>query len=365
MILTYTDRLIGRRIHNDNRHTRCSAQAPDAMRRSGLGKGLCMTPRRFTGAALIFIVALVSCSQRPSEEQRLVAAEPSFWPMWGDGQAEVNGYDLDYPRYGAMRKGNAIAIFVTEPFSAERFVKREAPDGGQNVMKLNLLKAFPAGAYDYRLMTSTFVSLPGAGSVRIGRPLKVAFSSQEWCGQMYHQLTFPSAHAHSTRHSYFENEAHEDRSVSLPADAFLEDTALLWARGFALPVLRPGESRNVTGLRALERLRLDHLPTEPLELTISRGDTTMELITPAGRFVVERSTIREAGGRTLTIFTDVDPGRRIIGWETDSGERALLRKSLRLRYWDMKDPKFVSVMQELGWMSAEPPSSRDHDGDQG
>ncbi len=32
-------------------------------------------------------------------------AAQDFWAHWGDGKAELNGYVLKQPRYGAVRRG--------------------------------------------------------------------------------------------------------------------------------------------------------------------------------------------------------------------------------------------------------------------
>ena len=34
-----------------------------------------------------------------------------FWEFWGDGQAEVAGYQLELNRYGQKRVGQAVTIF--------------------------------------------------------------------------------------------------------------------------------------------------------------------------------------------------------------------------------------------------------------
>ena len=49
----------------------------------------------------------------------------AFWAHWGDGQAELTGYDLTFARYREQRRGTAVAIFVTETFSNELRVKAE------------------------------------------------------------------------------------------------------------------------------------------------------------------------------------------------------------------------------------------------
>jgi len=92
-----------------------------------------------------------------------VVVNAEFWKTWGDGQAELAGYDLTYPRYGQLRKGVAVTIFVSETFSNQLRVKA---DEGKHpasdrfpVMKLNLVQDFQTGIYDYNNMTSVFTAL--------------------------------------------------------------------------------------------------------------------------------------------------------------------------------------------------------------
>src|SRR3954453_7048479 len=128
-------------------------------------------------AGLIACVLLAGCSPAPvpqaaSKSASTVATGPAkidpyfdakFWAVWGDGQAELNAYDLTFPRYNQARKGVAIAIFVTELFSNTLRVKadpgRHGPGDEFPVMKLNLVKDYQTGIYDYNDMLSAFVSL--------------------------------------------------------------------------------------------------------------------------------------------------------------------------------------------------------------
>ena len=88
-------------------------------------------------AVAIACVALAGCSPQPAAQTATTKEQPapvpaidkrfdaSFWAVWGDGKAEVNTYDLTFPRYNQKRKGVAIAIFVTEPFSDSARVKAD------------------------------------------------------------------------------------------------------------------------------------------------------------------------------------------------------------------------------------------------
>ena len=74
-------------------------------------------------------------------------------------------------------------------------------------MKLNLIKKFQTGIYDYSDVGSTFVSLAATHGQPAGSTLKASFSSQEWCGHVYSQMLLNPAHIGFTQHSYFDGEA--------------------------------------------------------------------------------------------------------------------------------------------------------------
>ena len=61
-------------------------------------------------------------------------AAQDFWKHWGDGKAEMNGYRLTQPRYGASAARHGRLIFVTEDFSdtpAGQGRSRQAPAVGR------------------------------------------------------------------------------------------------------------------------------------------------------------------------------------------------------------------------------------------
>ena len=148
------------------------------------------------------------------------AAPPPFWSHWSDGKAEMNGYRLVQPRYGHNRAGTAALIYVTEDFSDSLRVKA---DPGKHpasdvypVLKLNAVRDFQTGIYDYNVMTSTFAR------VAAGWPIaKVSFSSQEWCGHVYHQLIPRGGILSGLSHSYFDGEADARDVLTLPADGVM------------------------------------------------------------------------------------------------------------------------------------------------
>lgn len=276
----------------------------------------------------------------------------AFWKRWGDGRAELAGYDLAFPRYGAPRRGTAVAIFVTEPFSESLRVKagpgrRDESDAFQ-VLKLNLVRDFPTGLYDYNLMTSVFVGLESSGGRPAGAAAKVSFSAQEWCGQVYHQLLFEDDAMNETWHSYFEGEADGEHRHRTPRDGVSEDVLPLWARGLAAPFLQPGESRAVPVLRSLVAARLEHKPVEWTRGTLAREKTPATVAVPAGRFETDVLTADLAPGGRWTFYVERSGDRRLVKWTHSNGETAELLGAERLAYWEMNGPGFEDRLKKIG-----------------
>src|ERR1043166_4986458 len=98
---------------------------------------------------LIFSILAIAATN-PSED--------AFKKYWYAGKAELDRYSLDQARYGEMHKGEAVVIFVTEPFLLDKQVKFEHGDKSNavTVMKVNFTKRFFTGIYPYTLITSTF-----------------------------------------------------------------------------------------------------------------------------------------------------------------------------------------------------------------
>jgi hypothetical protein len=299
------------------------------------------------------------------EGPRSVPAE-GFWQHWGDGNAELSGYQLSQPRYGEMRTGEAILITVTEEFTRAGRVKT---NGGHfdefGVLKLNEVRHWQTGIYDYNVMTSTF--LPLDGSLRRGLPTKVSFSSQEWCGHIWEQLRIDDSAAGRTQHSYFDGEADHYESLPIPEGGYFADSMPLVTRGLVGDILQPGESTEVPWMRSTLNRRLLHEPTLWGRATLSRGKTPQKITVPAGDFEVEKWTAKDTKTET-SWFIETDAPRRLIAWEVSDGERGELTGSLRAKYWNQNAPGDEALRAKLGLSSdaAKPSSSTpsvNHGGD--
>ncbi len=301
-------------------------------------------------ALLLFFALLPGCRQVQTP-----ASEPfggptygdAFWSHWGDGQAEIDSYDLTMPRYGAPRGGTAVAIYVTETFDPEQRVKANSGEG-LPVLKFNLIEDFQTGIYDYNWMTSAFAALERFEGRQAGSPAKITFSSQEWCGQVWAEVLFDPLSARRSSHSYFEGEADIADKIAYPMDGIAEDMLWLWARGLAEPKLEPGESAKVALLPAFQRGEVRHTEVEWRPATLSRGSSSEQVEVPAGAFEVERWTLSADDGFSRTFLVEAAAPHRIVSWETSEGEKAQLIKSERMKYWEMNSPEHDGAVERLG-----------------
>ena len=285
-------------------------------------------------------------------EAPAAAMDAGFWSLWSDGQAELSAYDLVYPRYGAPRKGTAVTIFVTEPFSRSARVKA---DPGKHpaadvfpVMKLNLIEDFATGVYDYNEATSSFLALASNGHQPMGALTKVSFSSQEWCGHSWAQWIRQPKGLDYVGHSYFDGEADRAQTLDQPAHGLAEEQLFFWARGYAEPKLSPGGSATVPLLRSLQHQRHAHRQAQWTTATLTRGTAPQSIETEGGRATIELWKAVIADGPAISFFVEQAPPNRILRWESTEGESARLIRSARLKYWQMNQPGGESALSMLG-----------------
>ncbi|MCP5003017.1 MAG: hypothetical protein GY941_03570, partial [Planctomycetes bacterium] len=186
-------------------------------------------------------------------------AEKDFYSYWHNHGAEISRFELEQVRYGEIHPGHAVLLFVTEPFLPERQVKADSELSGKEsvpVLKLNFIKNFNTGIYDYSMMKSVFTPIPGENH-SFKKTLKVSTTRQDWCGHVYLQYNFEEDHYRVEQHSYFEKEG--DRSVTIPS-VFMEDE--IWTRIRLAPDTLPvGEVEMVPG-SFYTTLRMINIGTE-------------------------------------------------------------------------------------------------------
>lgn len=261
-----------------------------------------------------------------------------FKDYWYTGKAEITSYTLEQARYGEIREGKAVKIFVTEPFLNTKQVKADGsnPDNIP-VLKLNATKNYLTGIYPYSIMTSSFYPVHDNTHA-----IKVAFSSQEWCGQVYAQLN-NRKEFQIRSHSYFETEADEDIILN---KSNLEDE--IWNRVRIDPMGLPIGEFNM--IPSLEFIRLTHKDLRAYKakanLTTENGLSTYEISYPGL-------------SRTLAItFTAVFPFS-IESWSDSSksgygvNAQTLTSKGtkiarLKTPYWKQNGNKDLYLRDSLG-----------------
>jgi len=168
-------------------------------------------------AALVISLGLLSCQGMTQNKKVKPASKYSstFSDYWFQGKAELSSYELSQARYGEMRKGEAVLIFVTEDFSDSKQVKLDDPsknsDDAVKVLKMNATRKFNTGIYPYSMMESVFTPLD---QNNYPNSLKATTSSQEWCGHTFSQLNLKRNKYHFSGKSYFESEGDEEVDVN-------------------------------------------------------------------------------------------------------------------------------------------------------
>jgi len=289
---------------------------------------------------------------------------PTFESHWQDGKAELDGYRYTITRYGQLRHGTAVMVFVTEPFSEAKRVKVDDPAANPRdtfeALKLNLIRDFQTGIYDYNTMTSVFVRS------RDYSPAKVSFSSAEWCGHVYEEMLFGPRDIADRYTSYFEDESAQ-RRLQRMKEGIAEEELFIRLRGLRGEWLRPGERRTVPFLPAAFYRRLTHRPLQWTTASIERSGRDEVVTVPAGRFDASIYTVSTGDAREGLFHIERAYPHRVLRWEwkavgkpagrgwspSEGLDAGVLTGSARLPYWRLHEVGDEKYLKLLG-LTAEP-----------
>ncbi len=298
--------------------------------------------RRTIPTLLLFALA---CAPTPAAN-----AEADFSKHWHDGRAELDGYRYGVTRYGEPRTGEAVMVFVTEPFSESKRVKVDDasanPSDTFDALKLNLVRDFTTGIYDYNTMVSLFTRSESF------EPVKISFSSAEWCGHVYEELVFREIGIEDAYYSYFENESAR-RTIPPRPGGIAEDNLFILLRGLRGPFLAPGAKRSIDLLPSSFYSRLVHRPVDWQTAELEHRAASERITVPAGTFDARVYTVRTPDRRG-TFHVEAAYPHRIVRWEwKPSGSRGLeelgeLTGTERLAYWQLNANGDESYRKALG-----------------
>lgn len=308
-----------------------------------------------SGLSLLVVIALglftQSCKQQTTEQKSdlaintetslVVSKKPiseEFKEYWYAGEAEITSYKLEQARYGEIREGNSVLIYVTEPFHNKKQVKADGKNSDNiPVLKLNSTKNYLTGIYPYSIMSSSFYPVHDNSHA-----IKVSFSSQEWCGQVYAQLNNREKFEIMS-HSYFESEADSDLKLEKTT---LEDE--LWNKIRINPEELPQGSLEI--IPSMEYIRLSHKELKPYTSNVSltkKDDLKTYQITYPELQRTLKINFSSTFPYTIESWSDsfksgFGPNAKIMT------SRATKMKLIKSPYWQKNSNEFLPLRDSLG-----------------
>lgn len=284
----------------------------------------------------VLLVITSACAQ----EKTNTKIDQAFKDYWYAGKAEITSYDLEQGRYGEIKKGHAVNIFVTEPFSKKYNTKADQQNADNiSVLKLNATLKFNTGIYPYSVMTSSFVPVKNPTS-----SLKISSSIQEWCGQDYMELANNNDAFEMSNFSYFQGASFKNKKID--KDIVLEDD--VWSKIRLTPNNLPQGS--FKALPALVYFRFSHKKAKAYEVKASLVKGDKENI-----YQLDYPELN----RVLKITFENTFPYKILGWTEmyESGwgakkkmltTKATLKKTLNIAYWQKNSNDDLYLRKELG-----------------
>jgi len=276
--------------------------------------------------------------------------ESNFKKLWYDGNAEISTYTLLESRYGQIRNGKRVMVWVTEPLRLNTLIKPDkklAESEMIRVLKLNDLRKFSTGIYEYSVMTSLFSAVENKGLLKNNETVKISFTAQEWCGQVFDRLINKDSAFTGHIYSYFETDA--EKKYTLPSQN-IETEENLWMRIRELNsvYLLPGNSLELSILPSRWMERKAHGAPQVHKGVIS-NEGVSQLNTVLGKIFVKKYVWQLNGqpGKT-TVWVEEKYPHRIVQFTERDGSSGKLLASRREPYWTQNSTKFDFKRKELG-----------------
>lgn len=297
----------------------------------------------FLISGVLFLTAnLTSCDTVENTETAAASSlvnkvkNNDFADYWYQGEAEVSSYQLEQARYGEIRNGDAVFVYVTEDFSKSKQVKLDnaaaAGDDKISVLKLNTLRKFKTGIYDYSMMESIFTPVDIKNNPRT---LKTTTSSQDWCGHSFTQFNLEDDQYKIKEFSYFESEG--DKTIKTD-DALLEDE--LWTRLRINPGSIPEGTVELIPGTFFTRLKHTELTPKQATISIQKGEGVSIL-----------NVVYLHLERSLTVRFESEFPFKILYFKENNGAgdvtQAVLKKSLKSAYWAKNSNRFAGLRDSL------------------
>ena len=270
-----------------------------------------------------------------------------FYAHWADGKAEISSYEVIQPRYGELRQGYGVMIFVTESLHRQTFIKADPPTPEADqfyALKLNHILKFTTGIYDYSVMTSVFSQV--AGERHPFELRRISFSAQEWCGQVFDEALFSGGQIDGRISSYFASEGRGAYQLKQPEHFASEDHLLIRIRELQGPFMDLGEVREVEMLPSFWQLRQAHQPRATVAGRIHKA-AEEQIETATGALTRVRWELL-IGQRQRTLWTEKAYPHRILRWEDGDGGRGKLMQTIRVPYWQLQADADEVYRRELG-----------------
>ncbi len=299
-------------------------------------------------AIVLITIVIFACSNTINKEVvsiKEIAVEKTkeklsenFKKYWYAGEAELTSYELQQARYGELREGKAVLVYVTEDFLPNEQVKANGRNANNvPVLKLNSTKNYLTGIYPYSIMTSTFYPVSNNKHA-----IKVSNSVQEWCGHVYAQLNNRDKFE-VTAHSYFQGEADQNFQID---KALLENE--IWSKIRINPDDLP--IGNIQMIPSMEYVRLRHK-----ELKAYNATTTIKKNGNRKTYSIKYPDLQ----RTLNIEFNSNFPYEIEGWSEShksgfgSNAKTLTStakriKSIKSPYWRKNSNADAALRDELG-----------------
>lgn len=282
-----------------------------------------------------------------------IANNERFKKLWYDGNAELSSYQLTEMRYGEERNGYRIMVFVTEPLCltegiCKHLIKPDTkvPEKDHiRVIKLNDIREFNTGIYNYNVMTSVFSSVEDKKDIDLGNTVKISFTSQEWCGTVFERLVRKDKKLNGVIYSYFQADGDKKYSFSINEKLETEENLWILIRELNRPFIKIREKKEMKIIPSMWYRRKTHKPASVESISIIKGKPEKRN-TQIGVILANKYSWKSKRGKTI-VWVESEYPNRILSFIEPDGSNGEILASIREPYWKLHENKHEKYRKKL------------------
>jgi hypothetical protein len=190
-----------------------------------------------------------------------------------------------------------------------------------------------------------FSAVEAKPDIPLGATVKVSFTGQEWCGNVFERFLRRKGEFQGMLFSYFESEGEGRYSLPTKGNVQAEENLWIQIRELSGDKLEYGGETEIRIIPSIWSRRKTHTSPRVEEGLLKKGYPRKEK-TALGALETVPFTWT-IGGKSTVVSVEKNWPRRILAWKEPDGSSGRILVSRRVPYWQLNEGRHLKLRDEF------------------